>query len=183
VTILPWIYGYYSSIHFKLLTHRLRSARPVAKWTLEWKGTHIRVLNLISWLDSTEYAGVSSFSRLYDLHAGTPPSGRVISPTQRSLLGNTTLTTDRQPCPRRDLNPQSQETSGRILAPLSTWPPGSATNKQILHNYLTNEAKSERRHKIESVYLWSLRLIVKWIYRFCTFNNCKYFLFLTVCLL
>jgi hypothetical protein len=109
VTILPWMYGYYSSIHFKLLTHRLGNARPVAKWTLEWKGTHIRVLNLISWLDSTGYAGISSFSRLYDLHAGTSqfigPSGQVISPTQRSLLDNTTLTTDRQPCPPAGFEP------------------------------------------------------------------------------
>jgi len=35
---------------------------------------YILVLNLISWPDSTEYAGASSFSRLYDLHAGTSHS-------------------------------------------------------------------------------------------------------------
>ena len=44
-------------------------------------------------------------------------SGRVISPTQRPLPDNTTLTTDRHPNPQLDSNPQSHKGSGRRTTP------------------------------------------------------------------
>ena len=51
-------------------------------------------------------------------HSRQDSSGRVISPSQRSLYltTHTTLTTDNHPCPRRDSNPQSQQAIGRRRA-------------------------------------------------------------------
>ena len=42
------------------------------------------------------------------------------------LTHHTTLTTDRHPCSRRDSNQQSQQASGRRLAPQTTRQPGTA---------------------------------------------------------
>ena len=39
------------------------------------------------------------------------------SDAKTSTRQHTTLTTDRHPCPQRDSNPQSQQASGRRLAP------------------------------------------------------------------
>jgi hypothetical protein len=44
-------------------------------------------------------------------------SGRVISPTQRPLHGNTQHSQETYPCPRRHSNPQSQRASSSRLTP------------------------------------------------------------------
>jgi len=46
----------------------------------------------------------------------------------RRDLTTQTLTTDRHPCPRWDLNPQSQQTSDRRHTPLTARPVGPAIN-------------------------------------------------------
>ena len=46
--------------------------------------------------------------------------------TETSVWQHTTLTRDRHPCLRWDLNPQSQQARGRRYTPLTARPPGSA---------------------------------------------------------
>jgi len=50
-------------------------------------------------------------------HHSQDSSGRVISSSQRTLPDHTTLTTDKYPCFGWDLNPQSQQASGRRPKP------------------------------------------------------------------
>jgi hypothetical protein len=53
-----------------------------------------------------------SRSRTTTQHSRLDSSGRAISSSQRPLPDNTTLTTDKYPCPRWDLNLRSQQASG-----------------------------------------------------------------------
>ena len=61
-------------------------------------------------------------------HSRQDSSGRVISSSQRPLHDNTTLTTDKYPCPRWDSNPRSQQASGRRRTPQTVRALGPATN-------------------------------------------------------
>ena len=50
-------------------------------------------------------------------HNRLDSSGRVISSSQRPLPDNTTLTTDKYPCPQWDSYPRSQQANGRRTTP------------------------------------------------------------------
>ena len=64
---------------------------------------------------------------LNDTHTRSDSSGRGIRPSQRPLPAqHTTFTRDKEPCPQRDSNPQSQPTSGRRLTLQTARPPRSA---------------------------------------------------------
>ena len=56
----------------------------------------------------------------------TPLDERSARRTDLCLTTQTTLTTDKRPCPRWDSKPQSQQARGRIPRPLTARPPGPA---------------------------------------------------------
>jgi len=63
---------------------------------------------------------------------------------------HTTFTTDRQPCPRRDSNPQSQPANGRRPTPQITRTPGSAC--QIYRNGINIYQNKEYYDILKRVY-------------------------------
>ena len=67
---------------------------------------------------------VVRISRSQSRHTRQDSSGRVISPSQRPLPDNTTLTAQKHPCRRWDLNPQFHQTSGRRTTPQTAQPLG-----------------------------------------------------------
>ena len=82
---------------------------------------------------SPHYRGYTiTFSQTH--HTRQDSSGRVISPTQRPVPSNTTLTGYRHPCLWWDSNPQSHHASGRRPTPWTARPLGSRHTKQSCRN-------------------------------------------------
>ena len=77
------------------------------------------------WRNNLQRSTVSSLPKLHDhtqLHTVLPlglfwTSDQPVAET--STLQHTTLTSDKHPCPRRDSNPQSHQSSGRRPTPLT----------------------------------------------------------------
>jgi len=64
---------------------------------------------------------VSRSHTIRHTHAQLVSSKQVFSLSQRPMK-HTTNTRDKHRCPQQDLNPQSQESSGCMSAPKTTWP-------------------------------------------------------------
>lgn len=91
-----------------------KSIAPHEWWTTRQYQSTNRIF--CSWLDSLSgpWSPLSGTSiTLEHTNIRQVLESRVIGPSVTSTWQYTTLTTDRQPCPWRDSNPQSQSASGR----------------------------------------------------------------------